>query len=167
MKTFFSGRVFGVYAWGACCLIAMTFLTTGRLAGQEKGQGNYVVQASTKLSTLINKANNDRYVLQDGFSTGGAWIKQSADKWVPIYTVQLTEGRKYRFLAAGDNDTKDLDLEIQDSTGKTLASDEDIAATAVVDFAPSVSGRYTVRLRLFDSQNEVPCFCFVAVMVKD
>ena len=40
---------------------------------------------------------------------------------------------EYRFLAAGDNDAKDVDLEIQDPSGKVVASDRGSDPEAVVD----------------------------------
>ncbi len=94
-------------------------------------------------------------------------IKKDTAGWVPIFTVQLTAGRSYILLAAGDNDTKDLDLDIQDSSGRVLAADTETSPVANVPFEPKVSGRYTVRLRLYDSRNSVPCYCFANVMVKE
>ena len=54
----------------------------------------------------------------------------------------------------------------QDASGKVVARDVKVDPEAVVDFTPSASGRYTVRIRLFDSDNNVPCFC-VAVFTHD
>ena len=80
--------------------------------------------------------------------------------------VELTAGTKYRFLAAGDNNAKDVDLEVQDATGKVVVFDERTNPEAVVDFTPTVSGRYLVRIRLYDSQDRTSCVCLGVVMSK-
>ena len=135
--------------------------------GASAQQGVYVTQAAARLSKLVDKANKDGYELQDNsFSIGGGWLKKSND-WVGIYSVQLTEGQQYRFLASGDNDAKDVDLRIMDLKGKTqYAADVDVAADAIVNFTPKASGRYLVQLRLFDSQGDVPAVCLSVVMQK-
>lgn len=134
-------------------------------------QGVYVSQAAARLTKLIDDGNKAKFSLQDNsFSIGGGWLKQSTTTWVPLFTVQLTEGKSYRFLAAGDNDAKDVDLEVIDEKGKIVASDTATNAEAIVDYNPTVSGRYLVRIRLYDSVAEnntkVPCVCLGIVMSK-
>jgi hypothetical protein len=162
-------RVFAIGA-GVVLLTLATLLTpAARSEGQdERSNGRYIIQAATNMAKLVNDGEKKQFRLQaNTFSTGGAWMTQGTDKWVSIYTVQLTEGRQYRFLAAGDDDTSDLDIDIQDSSGKSVATDVETSATAAVPFTPTAAGRYTVRLRLYSSKNNVQCFCFAAVMAKD
>src|ERR1700686_3957271 len=104
---------------GLCLAMAAVLATEGRVSAQ---QGIFVSQASARLSKLVDKGNEDGYSLQnDSFSIGGGWLKQSQTKWVGLYTVQLTEGKKYRFLASGDNDAKDVDLRLKDvKTGEIV-----------------------------------------------
>ena len=156
---------FGRYALGVCLVSVLSVLATENRAAAQ--QGVYITQASARLTKLIDASNKDGYVLKDNaFSIGGGWIKQSKEKWVPMYTVQLVAGKQYRFLAAGDNDAKDVDLDVRDSSGKTVAADDATAAEAVVTYTPTLSGPYTVRIRLYDSQGDVPCVCLGIVMVK-
>lgn len=134
----------------------------------QQAPGTYIKEAANRLADLVNTAAKQGFSVQsNAFSTGGAMIKKDANRWIPIYTVQLTEGRAYVLLAAGDNDAKDLDLDIQDTSGKTLAEDTLTSPTAVVSFTPKVSGRYTVRLRLYDSRDDLPCYCLATVMARD
>ena len=145
--------------------MALMFVSAGSSAAQE-GRSVYVRQASTRLAKLMDDAERDKFILPaNAFSIGGGWLNQSTDQWIPLFTVQLTEGKAYRFLAAGDNDTNDLDLEIQDASGKVVAQDVGVAADAKVEFTPQMSGRYTVRLRLYDSKKSV--FLFATLMSKD
>jgi len=142
------------------------FASASRGSAQE-GQGKYITEASVRLTRLISTANKDGYQLQENsFSIGGGWLKQSKETWVPIYKVSLEEGKQYRFLAARDEDAKDVDLEILDADGKRVAMDEKTDPEAVVDFVPNASGTYQVRIRLYDSMNNVPCACLSIVLNK-
>ena len=151
----------------SCLASILAFLVLPLAASAQEGQGKYVAEAAIRLTKLVGTANQQGYGLQDStFSVGGAWLKHSKETWVPLYTVKLEEGKKYRFIAAGDGDAKDVDLEVQDSDGKVVARDVKTDPEAVVDFTPAASGRYTVRIRLFDSVNQVPCMCLAVVMTK-
>jgi hypothetical protein len=150
------------------CACGLLILGASAGAAYSQGPGRYFKEASDRLAPLIDKAAKDGYSFPpNAFTFGGSFIKKDTNSWVPVYTVQLVEGRTYVFLAAGDNDTRDLDIDIQDAAGKTLVSDTDTAAEAVVTFTPRVSGRYTVRLRLYDSEQGLPCYCFAAMMSKN
>jgi hypothetical protein len=134
-------------------------------AQQGQGQGQYITEAAARLSKLISSANKDGFTLQDNnFSIGGGWLKKDTDKWVPLFTLTLQAGKKYRFLASGDADARDVDLQVQDLNGKTLASDEDTAADAIVNFTPAATQKYLVRVRLYASDQNVPCVCLAVVM---
>jgi hypothetical protein len=130
-------------------------------------QGKYITSASARLTKLIDLSNAVGYKLQnDSFSIGGGWLKQSASNWVNLYTITLTKGRDYRFLAAGDQDSKDVDLQILDETGTVVASDTAVSNEAIVGFRPTVTARYTVRLRLYASRDNVPCVCLGIMLAK-
>ena len=145
----------------------LTMLAAENRAIAQAGQGVYITQASARLTKLVDAANKGGYSLQDNsFSIGGGWLKQSQTTWVPLFTVPLTEGTTYRFLAAGDNDAKDVDLEVQDKDGKTVAVDVKTDPEAIVDFTPTTTGTYVVRIRLYDSDRNQPCVCLAVVMTK-
>ena len=129
-------------------------------------QGKYITEATVRLSKLVDAANKAGYSLQDNsFSIGGGWIQQSRDRWVAIFTVELQEGTKYRFLAAGDVDAQDVDIEVaQVGTNKIVARDVAEDPVATVDFTPQSTGRHVVRVRLYASANNVPCVCLAIVM---
>ena len=151
---------------GLAFVVLALFGFPGRIAAQE-GEGRFITEASVRLTRLVATANKQGYGLQENaFSTGGAWVKQSKDNWVVLYTVKLEEGKKYRFLAAGDEDAKDVDLQVLDADGKVVAQDVKSDPEAVVDFTAAATGSYVVRIRLFDSENNVPCFCLALVMTK-
>jgi hypothetical protein len=155
----------GGAALGICLL---TIGAGARRADAQEGQGIYVAQASARLTRRINTGNRDGFTLQNNsFSIGGGWIKQSKSDWVALFTVQLVADKNYRFLATGDDDARDVDIDIQDANGKTVAADVETSADASVDFTPRASGRYLVRIRLYDSRTNVPCVCLGVVMAKN
>lgn len=156
----------GRFIVGVCLASVLAVLVSDNRASAQ-GQGVYVTQASAKLTKLIDTGNKDGFGLNDNtFSIGGGWLKQSTTNWVPLFTVQLTGGKSYRFLAAGDNDAKDVDLEVLDANGKVVAQDSETDPTATVDFTPNATGRYLVRIRLYGSDNNLPCVCLGIVMSK-
>jgi hypothetical protein len=144
---------------------ALAVVAPGNSTAQQRGQGQYVTEAADRLSKQIEKANKDGYAFQDNnFSIGGGWLKQSTQNWVPLYTLNLKAGKKYRFIAAGDADAQDVDLEIKDGNGKTLKADVSTDPVAVVDYSPETTGKYLVRVRLYKSDGSAPCLCLAVVM---
>ena len=156
----------------AAVMISLVGLQPGSpAAAQQSGQGKLLMEVSARLALLIGKANQAGYEIQDNkAAVGGAYLTPGLtpgekDKaWTPVLTVSLDAGKKYRFLAAGDDNAKDVDLEIHDPKGKLLAADVGKEADAIVDFTPKVAGKYTVRVRLFESKQNVSCFCLAVVM---
>jgi len=76
---------------------------------------------------------------------------------VRLYTLTLQGKQKYRFLAAGDADARDVDLDIQDLKGKTLKADVGTEPEAVVNFTPNVTGKYLVPGAPLCVGEEPPC----------
>jgi hypothetical protein len=150
----------------AALSLGMLVLSAGKVSAQEK-QGPYIAQASQRLIKLIDKANGEGYKLQDNkLSIGGGWMKQGNENWVTLYTIGLEKGTAYRILAAGDGDAQDVDVQIVDANGKTVAADTKNDPDAVVDFTPTVSQQYQVRIRLYASRENLPCVCLGIVMSK-
>ncbi len=158
-----TGRV--RFACATLLVSALVVAAPGNGTAQQGGQGQYVTEAAARLSKLVGAANKAGYVFQDNnFSIGGGWLKQSQENWVPLYTLNLKAGTKYRFIAAGDADAQDVDLDIRDSNGKTLKADTGTDPEAVVDFTPETTGKYLVRVRLYKSADNAPCLCLAVVM---
>jgi hypothetical protein len=152
------------FTLGVCLASVVALLISETRASAQ--QGVFITQASARLSKLVDKGNDDGYKLQNNsFSIGGGWLKKS-NKWVAIYSVQLTAGKEYRFLASGDNDAKDVDLRVLNAKGNEVAVDDATAADAVVNFSPQVSGIYLVQIRLYDSRNDLDAVCLSVMMAK-
>jgi hypothetical protein len=144
----------------------LVMLAAAGPASAQQGQGKFITQASERLAKLVGEANGEGYKLASNkFSVGGGWLKQSSE-WMTLYTINLEKGKNYRILAAGDNDARDVDVQLLDPNDKVMASDTKTDPEAVVDFRPKVSQRYQVRVRLFASRNDLPSLTLAIVMVK-
>jgi hypothetical protein len=162
-------RLFSVrgFALGVCLVSVLAVLGSASSASAQLKQGKYVTQASARLAKLVDAGNGDGFSLHNNsFSLGGGWLKKNQDTWTPIYSVNLTAGKKYRCLATGDDDAKDVDLRIMDSKGNQVAIDDGVAVDAIVNFNPKMSGKYTVQIRLYDSRENFDSVCISAMMVK-
>jgi len=143
-----------------CMAIVMT-------QGKSNAQGKYVEQAASTLVKLINAANADGYKLRDNkLSIGGGWLKQSTSEWIRTYSTPLKANTGYRFLAAGDKDAKDVDVEVTNSGGKVVAVDGKVDPTAVANYKTGKGGEYTIRVRLYGSQSNLPCVCLAISLTK-
>jgi hypothetical protein len=156
-----------MFAFSVCLVSLLAVQFSGNRASAQDKQGRYITEAAERLNKAIDKSNKDGFILANNrFSVGGGWLKQSKKDWIPLYTVQLTKGKTYRFLAAGDADAKDVDLDIINEDKKSVAKDADTDPLALVDFTPKTSGLYTVRVRLYASRNSDPCLCLAVMMVE-
>ncbi|HZZ78690.1 MAG TPA: hypothetical protein VFE62_09235 [Gemmataceae bacterium] len=148
---------------GVCLSGVVAFLGTASTSHAQQGQ--YVTQAAARLSKLIDAGNNAGYSLQNNsFSLGGGWLKKS-ESWVAIYSVNLVKGTKYRFLASGDNDAKDVDLRVMDPEGNQVAIDDKVDLNAIVNYTAKTSGKHMVQIRLYDSNENLPAVCLSAMMI--
>jgi hypothetical protein len=152
---------------GVCLAACIAMLGANQRASAQQGQGKYITEASAALIKLIDVSNTQGFVLEnDLFSLGGGWLRQSQANWIPLYNINLQGGKQYRFLAAGDADTIDLDIQVLDAAGRVVAEDVGTESNAIVAFNPRVDGKYTVRLRLYASKNNLPCMTLAVVMAK-
>jgi len=153
----------GLYLAGLLALLGLN-------ENAQAQQGKYFTQASTRLSTLIDKANGDGFKLDTNkFSSGGGWLNQGT-AWVSLFTINLEAGKKYRLLAAGDDDARDVDLRVMDPAKTEVAKDVATAKTAEVDYTPKTTLKYLVQVRVYDSlmgkKGKVPSYTLATVMVE-
>jgi serine/threonine protein kinase len=125
----------------------------------------YMNAAVVRVTNLADKANTlNNFGYDNGISILGGWVEEKKNLTV---TLTLTGGVQYLFLAAGDNDAVDVDLEILDAGNNVVAKDTDTNPDAVVNFTPPANGKYTVKMTLYQSKNKVPCVCVTVVLKKD
>lgn len=99
--------------------------------------------------------------LDDGWNSGGCVLfsGQSAD-----FTREFKAYQTYFITADGLTGALDVDLQIVSSTGRILVEDVRSARSAIVEFRPSYTGRYTIRVKLASGVGRP--ICFFSVMVS-
>jgi hypothetical protein len=63
-------------------------------------------------------------------------------------------------------DARDVDIQVLDPDGRTVASDTLTAPEAIVGYTPTKTGRYSVRVRLYSSRDNLPAFVVAALLVR-
>ena len=102
-----------------------------------------------------------KYGLDDGSNCFmGALLKVGNHA---VTTMPLQAGETYLFLGGGDDDTKDVDLYLEDANGKIVARDVEKDAVPVVEFTPKETGKYRVALKLAESSSK-SSFCAFATL---
>ena len=156
----------GSHAVTPVLVVLTAALTVGRAAAQQ-GQGDSAAQAAARLVQLINRANQDGYRLaENAFSFGGGLLRPGETKWVAVGKITLKAGERYRFLAAGDGNAVDVDLQLRNADGWLVAADMGASPEAVVDFVPRMTAAYLVRLRLRAARGDAPGVCLVAMTTR-
>jgi hypothetical protein len=157
-----------IFHCAVATVIASCLLQAGSVSAQ--GVATYSKEAMDDLATLLKKATKDGYSMQPGTTTiFGGWLKKGQAKgneaWVPLITMQnLDPNKSYRVIAAGDNDTIDLDLRVLDPDGKVVAIDTTELRDAEVTFRPTRRQNYTIEMRLYNSKDN--CMCIGAFLSK-
>jgi hypothetical protein len=150
-------------------VVAGILLQPGQVAAQGS-VATYSKEAMDDLVHLLKKASKDGYAMEPKTTTiFGGWLPKGQgtgkEPWISILVLNsLDPNKSYRVIAAGDNDTKDLDLRIVDPDGKVVAKDETVLRDAEVTFKPPRRQNYTIQLRLYDSRDN--CICIGAILAK-
>jgi hypothetical protein len=155
-------------AFGSIALLLALAASAREVHAQSpKGPGDYIGEASQRLGDMIEGASRADYGLYlDSFLLGGSFVKLNQGNWVKIAEVDLERANSYIFLAAGDGDALDVDVQVLDPNGNMVAQDVTNNVTASAEYSPAVSGRYALRLRLAASRGNFPCYCMAAMLRK-
>src|SRR5712671_5796219 len=123
---------------------------------------NYWTQAFIRVTdSAAGAAKLGNFGYQEGISILGAWVDKGEDCKFSIY---FAKDGNYMIVAGGDNDAQDINVEIQNQAGRTIASEDREAPDAMVTFTPSESDYYTLRLSLAKSRQNLPCLCVMCVL---
>jgi hypothetical protein len=125
--------------------------------------GKFMAQAVARaVARAKNLTGASAYGFHDASHTlYGAFIHPGRSQSI---TIALDETKEYIFLAAGDDDVRDLDLFVTSPSGKVLNEDVEKDAAPLVTFSPPVTGRYSVKVQLPAGQEA--SFCALVVLVK-
>jgi hypothetical protein len=138
---------------------------TALARSQNPSSGVYLSQAFERVTeSAAGAAKLGNFGYHEGISVIGAWVDCRDSV---TFTIPLKAGANYMFAAGGDNDAQNVDLEIQDAAGKTLAKETREAPDAMVTYTPDADGRYTLKLTLAKSRQDLVCFCVACILKED
>ncbi|MEO0044623.1 MAG: hypothetical protein RL329_4072, partial [Bacteroidota bacterium] len=102
-----------------------------------------------------------------GFSNGvcllGAFLERSNEVSI---NYSMKGGVMYAFIGGGDEDVTDLDITIQDETGKILKKDDATDNNPVVEFEPYKTATYRITLKLFNTHSK-NSFCSIVFLQEN
>jgi hypothetical protein len=140
------------------------------VGGRNAAIAAYLEEAMTHLGHRFAKADKDGFVMESGVTRlFGCFLpkgnKTGNEPWQSVCILnRASPDRSYRIVAAGDNDSLDLDLRVLDPSGSVVVEDNLIARATEVTFRPIREQSYTVQLRLYDSRNN--CVCIGGILTK-
>ncbi len=113
-------------------------------------------------SAIVTGVYAQELGLDEGWSIGGQALTrgQSAD-----FTRDFFAGTRYLIYANGSENAQDIDMEIVDSRGRVIVQDTRSLKDAAVEFSPSYSGQYTIRLKMARASGRA--LAFFAVFSDD
>ena len=122
--------------------------------------GVYMTQAVGQVMESVQNINNKfKYGYDDGVSILASFQSPKAET---TFRRPVVKGQRYAILGGGDNDVKDLDIEVSDEDGRVFASDKQNDNAPVVTFTAHFTGMITVKQTLFDAPRG--SFCVMAFL---
>jgi hypothetical protein len=76
-------------------------------------------------------------------------LRQGQSQWI---NIKLRSGTSYVITALGDQDCRDLDLELYDENGNLVSRDAQTDGTPVMNITPSWTGNFKVRVTLAETK---------------
>jgi hypothetical protein len=138
------------------CSAGLTIMGSGGGGGAAPAVGQYDQQVNNQLDSFERGQSGATRLFRSPIFRLNEGATQD-------YTVTLIAGVPYKIAGVCDNDCPDLDIKLLDSSGSELASDSLTDSLPIVDYRPSRSGDYRVRVIMYDC-NIAPCSAGLTVM---
>ncbi|MCS7022029.1 MAG: hypothetical protein NZU63_09400 [Gemmataceae bacterium] len=152
----------GAWVVAAWCGLVVWGVEGQRAHATEWGPGERMSQAVGRIMAAVRILSDiSTYGYDDGISFLAFFLKYRA---TVSFERTFNQGSKYVILGSGDENVEDLDIEILDSNGRTVALDTKDDAMPIVEFSPRQTGAYTIRLNLFKASRS--SFCAAAILRK-
>lgn len=141
-------------------LPALLFLATPMPTRADWVPGTWMLQAVGRMMNAVLEASEkSEFGYDDGVSLMAAFLEPRDEITFIRY---LDKGQTYIIAGGGDDDVRDLDLEVYDDDGRVIARDDKDDNQPVVRFTASYSGKCTIRLKLYAAKR--PAFCVASVL---
>ncbi|MEZ6104844.1 MAG: hypothetical protein R3B96_01690 [Pirellulaceae bacterium] len=124
--------------------------------------GKYMIQAVGEMLDAADVLQRDlKYGYAEGACMVGVLLQPQGDYTM---TRRFEKGIEYAIVAGGDEDASDIDVEILDSKGNVVIKDDSEDRLGVIEWTPTTTGEYRVRVKLFEARIE--SFCAFTVLRK-
>lgn len=135
---------------------------SGSGSGQGSGSGaggndEFARQVAAQLTRIDERMRTNG--MTRSHNVGNGALAQNA---TDSYSLQLEAGKRYGIVGVCDNDCRDLDLELSNSSGQVLKRDVENDDMPVIVFEPTTTGRYSLKVAMANCQNS-PCRFGVSV----
>jgi hypothetical protein len=114
----------------------------------------YVRQSFDQLEELYNDSPKSFKNYVFGYLDEGG-----EDTW----TFNFPGGNSYDIIAVCDEDCSDVDLEVLDEDGDSVASDYQVDDVAEVSFSTRKGERYTIKVKMYECSAE-PCYFGLGIL---
>lgn len=123
--------------------------------------GKHIMESSFNMMDLKNDLIGFS-LRTDYISILTAYLRKESNV---IFTTYLNSGNRYAFAGSGDDNATDVDIYLLNTEGDIVVKDASTSKNPIVYYSPSVSGNYTVKLKLYNSIS-VGCFCNLLMLVQ-
>lgn len=146
-------------------LLALALLLVVPAASTAKGEwapGSYLNQALVRVMASTRKVTEKtKYGLDDASTCFiGAYLVEGKSV---TSRIPLKGGTEYAFMGGGDDDTKDLDIYVEDNDGDVVAKDDAADANPVVVFTPKEDGKYRVVMKMVSTKATGSFACYATL----
>lgn len=111
-----------------------------------------IMGSARTLSTRTDLGYDDNVSILSAFLLEGGDVR---------FNRTYEAGKRYVILGGGDSEARDVDIEVLDASGEVVGRDTLTDAAPIVRFTPTVTGTYTLRLKLYSGK---PAFCTAAIL---
>ena len=134
----------------AAACVAALFVSTAAQAEWVPGK-----RMNTAVTRMLGKAKDIMEKTEDLYFADDTCIFAGfiAENESMTLTRRLNGGETYVFLGGGDNNAKDVDLELTNANDEVVGKDTDEDPNPVIKFKPKKDGVYAIKIKLEESKD--------------
>jgi hypothetical protein len=141
-------------------LALVLLVATPKPSFAEWGPGRFMMQAmGTLMNSILQISKKTDFGYDNGIAIMAAFLEP---KETIAFVRTVDKGQRYAVLGGGDNDVRDLDIEVSDENGRVIAQDNKDDNQPVAFFTANSKGKIIIRMKLFEASRG--SFCVVSIL---
>lgn len=157
-RLFTSTARFLAVAAFALAPLGLPAATAGWVPGERMTESiNTVIASARDVTDLGDYGYDSNICILSCFLTDGKDI---------TFNRPFDKGKDYLILGGGDKNASDIDIDIYDSAGVKVASDNDDDASPTIKYRPKTSGTFKLKVSLHKTKGRGGAFCTVVFLKK-